>query len=456
MQDHPYTTADEDPFNLHPIVQQVKPIRHRRSSLLDKWILEQQQSSTEYHDSLHLPRPSFSTSDASASASFCNPYLAYPDLRRAPPIHNDDAASIISYDFVDDDDIPANVTHQDTVPQDPPIPFSAPPTKNLTHSLTPAFRNINLPFRSPTSSNNDPSSSRTLSRLSLFQRTLRSNIGISSDNDNTHSRSSSIFTHNRSISQHSAKSNSNINFHSPRANSRWRPSVLGHFYQPSVSQSSVLDSEAHSTPSRPSISSADTFSTSRTATTIESNVLSTPPRILAQDPIGSQHTLSTAASYFPTTSGSSIWYPGHSSSRGSHCQIPSQQRTLFTPELDDNVDIGPPFTRHHDTIRAAIPYSSTVTLPRVNFSSLSTRGQRKKKMLVVSGVGVGETRKEEGIIRWCESFGEVRQIARMPNGDLHVDFRNSEVADTVCRVRAKVHIAGVGSVQLSWFAGHKR
>jgi len=27
---------------------------------------------------------------------------------------------------------------------------------------------------------------------------------------------------------------------------------------------------------------------------------------------------------------------------------------------------------------------------------------------MVSGVGVGETRKEEGIIRWCESFGEVR------------------------------------------------
>jgi hypothetical protein len=210
-------------------------------------------------------------------------------------------------------------------------------------------------------------------------------------------------THNRSISQHSA--NSNINLHSPRANSRWRPSVLGHFYQPSASQSSVLVSEAQSTPSRPSISS-DTFSTSRTATTIESNVLSTPPKILAQDPMGSRHTLSTSALNFPTASGSSIWHPSYrlnSNSRGTYL---SQQRTTFTPELDDNVedDIDPPPTfcaRHHDTIRASIPYSSTGTLPRVNFSSLST-SERKKKKLVISGVGIGEIRKFEGIKRWCE------------------------------------------------------
>jgi len=39
---------------------------------------------------------------------------------------------------------------------------------------------------------------------------------------------------------------------------------------------------------------------------------------------------------------------------------------------------------------------------------------------------------------------------------LHVDFRRADVADTVCRVRAKVFIAGVGSVQLSWYTGDKR
>ena len=263
-----------------------------------------------------------------------------------------------------------------------------------------------MPFRSPTSNKADASSSpyRAFSRLSIFQRTPRSSIGISSDNYNTHSRTSSILTHNRSISQHSA--NSNLNSHSPRTNSRWRPSVLGHFYQPSASQSSVVVSETHSTPSRPSISS-DTYSTSRTVTTIESNVLSTPPKVLAQDPLG--YTLPTAATSFPTASRSSIWLPSHgldSSPGGAHCKTLSQHRTTFAPELNENDDSPLTFrARHHDTIRASIPFSSsTGTLPRVKFSSLNTRSQRKKKKLVISGVGVGDTRKFEGIKRWCEVY----------------------------------------------------
>ena len=123
MDDHPYTTADEDPFNVRPIVQQMKSVKHRRPSLLDKWIMEQQRSPTEYHDALHQPGPYFSTSDASSSASCSNPYLAYPDLPRVPPIDttaDKDTASIISYDLVNDDDIPANdvtVVHDDAVPQ---------------------------------------------------------------------------------------------------------------------------------------------------------------------------------------------------------------------------------------------------------------------------------------------------------------------------------------------------
>ena len=117
MDDHPYTTADEDPFNIQPIVQHVKSIKHRRPSLLDKWILDQQQSPTEHHDAFHhLPGPCFSTSDA----SFSNPYLAYPDLPRVPPIDtttDEDTVSINSYDLVDDDDIPANVEREDVVSQ---------------------------------------------------------------------------------------------------------------------------------------------------------------------------------------------------------------------------------------------------------------------------------------------------------------------------------------------------
>jgi len=105
MDDHPYTTPDEDPFNVQPILQHVTSIKRHRSSLLDKWILEQQ-NTTECPNPLHLPKPRLS-----ASASFSNPYLAYPDLPRVTSIDTtgkEDTCSINSYDFVDDNDIPAN------------------------------------------------------------------------------------------------------------------------------------------------------------------------------------------------------------------------------------------------------------------------------------------------------------------------------------------------------------
>ena len=35
---------------------------------------------------------------------------------------------------------------------------------------------------------------------------------------------------------------------------------------------------------------------------------------------------------------------------------------------------------------------------------------------------------------FSQKFGELRTITRMPNGDLHVDFKRTEVADTVSAV----------------------
>ncbi|EKM61367.1 uncharacterized protein PHACADRAFT_204535 [Phanerochaete carnosa HHB-10118-sp] len=86
---------------------------------------------------------------------------------------------------------------------------------------------------------------------------------------------------------------------------------------------------------------------------------------------------------------------------------------------------------------------------------LSSQKRRRKRKLVISGIQPGDQRRYEHVRMWCESFGELNQITRMPNGDLHVDFRRSEVADTVCRLHARVHINGVGSVGLSWFTGKK-
>jgi hypothetical protein len=56
---------------------------------------------------------------------------------------------------------------------------------------------------------------------------------------------------------------------------------------------------------------------------------------------------------------------------------------------------------------------------------------------------------ELAVKRWCESFGELRRISRK-DGALHVSWKKASVADTVCRLEARVFIKGVGSVALSW------
>ena len=70
---------------------------------------------------------------------------------------------------------------------------------------------------------------------------------------------------------------------------------------------------------------------------------------------------------------------------------------------------------------------------RISLSSISAqRTDKRKKKLVVSGIGVNDTQRLEAMTKWCESFGEVTQIIRLPNGDLHVHFRRADVAETVC------------------------
>lgn len=137
----------------------------------------------------------------------------------------------------------------------------------------------------------------------------------------------------------------------------------------------------------------------------------------------------------------------------------SKQGRQYDNLLDDDDVlegyVSPPPKR--ESTRSPISFSSSTSFPRVSFGSLGAKhGLKKRKRLVISGVSVHETRKFEGVKQWCETFGEIRQITRVANGDLHIDFRRPEVADTVCRVRAKVFIAGVGSVYLSWTTSDKR
>ncbi|PIL31819.1 hypothetical protein GSI_06523 [Ganoderma sinense ZZ0214-1] len=88
-------------------------------------------------------------------------------------------------------------------------------------------------------------------------------------------------------------------------------------------------------------------------------------------------------------------------------------------------------------------------------SLLTSPRSRRKRKLIISGILPHDDRRFDAVRKWCESFGELNSITRVPNGDLHVDFRKAEVADTVCRLNARVHIAGVGSVCLSWFTGKR-
>jgi len=108
------------------------------------------------------------------------------------------------------------------------------------------------------------------------------------------------------------------------------------------------------------------------------------------------------------------------------------------------------------------PSKSTIRVPFSikpsvnNFSgsppSLISNARRKhrRKRLVIGGIPLNDHRRYEAAKRWCESFGEIGSITRGANGDILVDFRKAEVADTVCRVQARVNIAGVGSCSLSW------
>ncbi|KAF8203010.1 hypothetical protein BJ912DRAFT_1018834 [Pholiota molesta] len=445
MEDQPYTTADEDPFN---------SVTKRRSSMLDKWILEQQaqSSSDALAETLQLPEPTFPLFPPFASSS--NPYLAYPDLPRAwqTTKAESDSASIKSYDLVDDDDIPST------------------PAKNLyrRHSITPSFRTISLNFRSSApnspSTTNMESASRVLSRLSFT--TPSAIVESTTTTAPQHARSSSLSTISFSTSQQSNKQ-------CPPASSssKWRPTVLGHFSQSSTSQISIGTSEANYTPSRPSISSGDTYATStasRTTTIFDSNIPSTPSKLSLFDSIRLRATRSPrSASAFSVASTSSVQLPasastqeeGSASATNYSKESVSSRRIPFAPlssnsvldNIDDEDDLDPPPTYNfnkHESSRHMASYSSSSTLKRVKFASLGSRSHRKKKKLVISGVGVTEVRKFEGIKRWCESFGEIRQINRMPNGT----FKST----SVCRVRAKVFIAGIGSVQLSWIAGNKR
>ncbi|KAG6911610.1 hypothetical protein DXG01_011913 [Tephrocybe rancida] len=471
MNDIPYTTPEEDPFNVRPILLQP---RRRRSSLLDKWIQEQQKPPDEE------PPPT----DQNTT------YLVYPEAGGLCNVSKDDVVTLDNYDIVDDEDIPAT-------PNDEEVPTTPTTTRSKRTSkllYTPTSFRTFKPFRSASpasTSNPDGPGSPRSSRFFFLPRAPRhssdASVVSAGSASHQHNRSTSLSTSRFSISE------SNPGFSdAPSSSARCRPSVLGHFASASTSQASVPSDTAY-TPSRPSISSGDTY----TSGTTDSELPLTPSRMNFMDSFrfrtrSNGSVFSSASAIFssgslpsPHKTGSSQGHAGTRAptddgngqatiSKSTFAQRPQTTRIPLAPKpgsklANSNVDrhryeddddeatyhaVKPP-AKQPDPTRPHVAYSSGGTLPRVSLASLSSRHKKKKK-LVVRGVGPNEFRKFEGVKQWCESFGEISQIVRMPNGDLHVHFRLAEVADTVCRLRAKVYIAGVGSVQLSWLTGDKR
>jgi len=212
---------------------------------------------------------------------------------------------------------------------------------------------------------------------------------------------------------------------SPRSWGSWgfkRPSVLGAFTPPGSDVSIDEGSALHLSPPRPSFSSSLTFSS---GTTGASTNPSTP--------------------YMASPSPSRHRGPNHSL-----WSLPPDASHLHDPpNAENSVSIKPGSLRLPFSFKS--PRKGISHVPMV----LPTSREKRKKKLVVSGIAKGDQARLEAVRKWCESFGEVNQITRMPNGDLHIDFRKAEVADTVCRVNARVHIAGVGSVSLSWYTGKR-
>ncbi|KAJ7492408.1 hypothetical protein FB451DRAFT_531471 [Mycena latifolia] len=450
MDDPPYTAAEEDPFNIKPLLLQP---RRRRSSMLDKWIQDQQQVPTDVVDIEDAP-------SLPVSGTRSNPYLAYPEL--GSPRFNESAVSVNSYDLLEDDDIP---------PEDemPATPITTPSRRGSKLLHTPSsFRSFHIPFRSGSPAGSVATSAgtapRTPNRGLFFPRAPRSSTGSAHVQ---HTRSSSLSTLNILGENSSLPPPS-----TPK--SRWRPSVLGHFGM-SASQPSIVPSDTLHTRSRPSISSNHTYTT--TLTTTDGDMPVTPPQSSADSSRARSRSYGSMLQTADNASSFSLW----SGPNPSYLDILERSplgstRATSTMSCDGyigmppRVPLGPkpgsrlatsntdpePNAARPVKLGPEVAYSSETknrTLPRVSFASLGTRAKKKKK-LVISGIAAGDTRKFEAAKRWCESFGEVSQITRMPNDDLHVHFRNAEVADTVCRVRAKVYIRGVGSVQLSWYTGN--
>ncbi|OCH87467.1 hypothetical protein OBBRIDRAFT_154424 [Obba rivulosa] len=408
-----------------------RPLR-RSSSHLQRWIQDQRQiPSDEFIEPLH------EEGFLESASSGCHPYLAYPHMSHPSLLKNvSGTVSVESFVIIDDiilgdeervlvDAVTTNANRRPARATPHALPESSCPAHQLrgkSYSPSP-LRNLHLTFRarrtSVSSPDDDPRSQSP--HPGLVPRAV-------GERQHSHSRGSSLST--LFPLPRSSLATTRDPPCTPPRNAAWklkRPSVAGHF-----SSGSVLESDV-ALP-RPSICSTVTRSsaTSHTRTSTDS------PSVTRKIHFGSIRSQSPSSFFSPSPS---LW---SLPTDASHLNDPPDSTKVIARETD--------MAR---TIRSPLRASGNASGLGSVASMLASPKSRRKRKLIVSGIPMNDEHRVEGVRQWCESFGEINYITRISNGDLHVDFRKAEVADTVCRLQARVYIGGVGSVGLSWFTGKK-
>ncbi|KAH9944266.1 uncharacterized protein BXZ73DRAFT_87194 [Epithele typhae] len=411
------TIRDNLPPALEDDVRMSQAPRARSSSRTYRWIEEQQH---------HLTTPA-ALDDTPQMIPGTHPYLAYPSMSAAslaPPrvdyVNGGVGHSTQNASTGRD----AKVTQGTEPPSDASTPRKSRSSHGLFFSAQSPLRGLHLNFSPrracPATSGPAPRAhSPAASSTSTFRRTVELPV--------SHARGSSPSV--SSIAPRPARADLPEVTLTPPKTTVWkfkRPSVSGHFTVPSQDE----DSEG-SPPPRPSTSSSFTQSGS-SATRISSDA----PRKMY---FGSTRSQSSTTIF---GSSPSLWsLPADAS----HMNDPPESTKVLARDRVLSASDGATMTW-----RPQSP-SNFGTITNV----LSSPRARKKRKLIISGIPPHDERRFDAVRKWCESFGELSSISRVPNGDLHIDFRKSEVSDTVCRLNARVHIAGVGSVGLSWFTGKR-
>ncbi|KAI0756859.1 hypothetical protein C8Q80DRAFT_1264869 [Daedaleopsis nitida] len=414
----------------------------RSTSRTYRWIEEQQHHLTTSIDKLDLhdasaelpPLPALSLSQASTTS-----------LVKGPP---EAVARVESYVFVEGtvsqptERAPrgrdAHVTQRPETPRTPP-PASSRKSRNsqsIFHAPSP-LRNLHLTFAS-----RRPSAPVSSGRRAHSPASSTSTFRRHTEKAASHSRGSSLSTVN-AIQRNTHTECSEQTATPPSKTATWkfggRLSAAGPTSPspssppPAPPPEDEIDPSSGSPPPRPSTSSSVTHSGSSTVYTRTSS-----------DAHRKMHFGSIRSHSSTTIFGSSpsLW------------SLPTDASHINDPPESTKV-----IARNHVLSSSESAAMTWKPATPTNFGSVTTLltspKARKKRKLIISGIPPDDERRFEAVRKWCESFGELSSINRAPNGDLHIDFRKVEVADTVCRLNARVYISGVGSVCLSWFTGKR-